>query len=546
MKTGLLCLLLVPGQGLPTASHAQPPAALEAEVSALVARSRGHIASARDSAALPARQAIALADSSGNAELRTEALLNMGFAYFRWSALDSARHYNQQALDVSREAGYTRGAGRALNRLGNVLWLQDDQAEAKICYEGARAIHVALDDPKEIGRSLNNLATVYRQWGDYQQAIQLYLEARTQYDRVGYEEGVAWLDFSLTILHKKLGDWERALESITASLATYRELAAQNGDSAGVMICYGQLGDIYNQMGHPEQGLEYHLRALRMREETGVQPAIADGLTGVGKSYYALGEYDRALTYFQRSQEVRQAEGTARGKETNLKYMGAIYRNLGKTDEALSQYRQALAVARELNERATESEVLGAMADSYAETGQYQEAWRALREHGVVQDQVMSVEISKRVASIQFGHQIEAKEAENQRLQRENRIRDIQLESSRTQNLLVAVLAAFAVAIHRGGSDVPPAQASPDQDAAGVDTHLRPLQEDQERPGILRATGKVHHVSPRGPVQPRHLRGLRPRALWQVPQRWEEQPIADRGAGQRGTLTWLQVTHTAE
>ena len=56
MKTGLLGLLLVLVQGLRTDSHALPPSALEGEVRELIARSSGHATSARDSAALLARE----------------------------------------------------------------------------------------------------------------------------------------------------------------------------------------------------------------------------------------------------------------------------------------------------------------------------------------------------------------------------------------------------------------------------------------------------------------------------------------------------------
>jgi tetratricopeptide (TPR) repeat protein len=449
-------LVLASDASVHTGSRAQGRASAEEEIEQLIARSQQHIPNALDSAVALGTRAVELTESGVRPELRVDALINMGFVYFRRARLDSAQGVLQEALEISQNAGYVRGTGIALNRLGNVCWLLDEQVKAKSYYERALTIHSDLGDAQEIGRTLNHLATVYSAWGDYQRAIELFLEARARYREVDYEEGTAWLNFSLTILHKKLGDYERALETINAALVTYRALAQQSGDSAGVMICYGQLGDIYNSMDQPEQGLDYHLRALRMREATGVKPAIADGLSGVGKSYYGMGDYERALDYFQRSQAVRGETEVRRGTETNFKFMGAIEREMGRYAEALEYLTQGLEVARELNERDTESEILEMIADVHALQGHYEKAWELFRQHRIVQDGVMNAEISKRIASMQLQHEIEVQAVENEQLQRENRIKDLQLARSRTQLILLVLLIAFiasggvvAVYLHR-------------------------------------------------------------------------------------------------
>lgn len=312
-------------------------------------------------------------------------------------------------------------------------------------YTRALAVHDSLGDAREIGRSLNNLATVHRDGGDYRTAIRLFLEARQAYGEADFVEGQAWLDFSVGVLYKKIGDYEQALASMHSSLETYRSIA--RSDSAGVMICYGQLGDIHLLQGEPHEGLRYQLRALEMRQSTGVRPAIADGHTGVAKAYFDLGDYDKARRHFQRSEALREGADSKRGRTTNLLYLARIARARDEPRQALSHLQEALRVSRGLEDRDAESSVLRALADLHAAQGRYEQAWAAEREHDDVRKLEINIEIAHRVATIQLQHDIATQTAENERLLRENRIKDLQLERSRAYTAISVVGAVAAIVL---------------------------------------------------------------------------------------------------
>jgi len=130
---------------------------------------------------------------------------------------------------------------------------------------------------------------------------------------------------------------------------------------------------------------------------------------------------------------------------SNLKFMGEIYREMGEYDKAMEHFNRGLEVARELSERDSESEILEMIANLFAQQGRYEEAWDVFQQHRVAQDLVLNAEISKRIASLQLQHEIERQAAENERLQRENRIKDLQLGRSQTRFILLILITAFAV-----------------------------------------------------------------------------------------------------
>lgn len=95
----------------------------------------------------------------------------------------------------------------------------------------------------------------------------------------------------------------------------------------------------------------------------------------------------------------------------------------------------------------SEVPILEQMSHIYASEGNYKAAWKLFLEHRAVQDSLMNAQISKRVASIQLQNQIEQQAVENERLQRENKIKDLQLERSRSRMFLMLVIMLFIIGV---------------------------------------------------------------------------------------------------
>lgn len=411
------------------------------EINQLIDQFLNYSDTKNDTAITISVKALALSRKYKLEKMEASVLYNYGYLYYRWGMLDSAQKYLEKSLTISKEIPDSFRIAIALNRLGNVLWHKDKHLKAKNYFESALIIHKSQKNTREIGRALNNLANVYREWNDYQKAIELYLKAINYYRISNYNEGQAWLNFSLTILYKKLNDSEMALRSINKSLDFYQKLAKQSGDSTGIMLCYGQLGDIYNSLDQPEKGLEYHLLALELRKRTGVLSAIADGMTGVGQSYYTLEKYDKAQEYLKESQNLRRRLNSKDGMSTNLKYLAYIYTKRGKYQKALDTLKKGLIISEELNQSKSESQILKQMSNIYTKLGLYEKAWQVYQKYRELKNSLFNQNISKRIAALQVQHQIESRNIENEKIAKDNKINKLKLARSRlTFYYLILVL----------------------------------------------------------------------------------------------------------
>ena len=211
------------------------------------------------------------------------------------------------------------------------------------------------------------------------------------------------------------------------------------------MICYGQLGDIYNLMDQPEKGLEYHFKALELRKRSGVKAAIADGFTGVGQTYYYLEKYDKARQYFQRSQQYKKEAKIKKGRDTNLKFLSYIAIQGNNYNQALSLLQKALSIARDANQHNSESDILKQMSAVYKKQARHKKAWKIYQEYVELKRDLLGKEVSKKVASIQLQNRLDQQSRINERLTRQNKVKELKLARFRSRLYLLIVVIVFVI-----------------------------------------------------------------------------------------------------
>lgn len=392
-----------------------------------------------------ARTSMNIANNSGQNRLVTRSIYDIGYLHYRAGNMDSSLYYLQKSLANNKKESDDKILGAIYNRLGNVYWFLNQQQEAKEYYQKSLEINFKTANHKETAKSLTNLANTYRHWGDFNKAIDFYLQAMDYYKLANFNEGLAWLHFSMGQLFKHLKEYEKALNSINSSVEIYNTLSRVDGDSSGLMICYGQLGDLYRLTGDYQKALQFHNDALRMRIKSGVPVAIADGYMGVGQTYYELKEYDKAIAYIQKSQALREKEKLFAGMTSNYKFLGFIYFDMGNPAKAIQYLEQGLKHARKMHEPQQAGEILLKLSEIYADINNYYRAWQYHYRFSAVNDSLFDAELSKRIASLHLQEQIKEKAMENERLASENKIKQLELEQLKVQQYLFILLIVFSI-----------------------------------------------------------------------------------------------------
>jgi len=282
-------------------------------------------------------------------------------------------------------------ATRTLTCLGISLWLAAAVANAQT---GKLPDLIAQHDAqlaaaRAAGRSrdtvveLNILASLYRQSGQAQKALDYCNQALTIEQNAGFRTGAAISKDILGRIYTDMGQEEAALKIFNEIVPFWQSEQNQRraerfGEGArfkrGEASTLSNLGRVYNNLGQKDKALEYLNQSLPLWREAGNRSGEAETLDSIGRAYADMGQGAKSLEYFQHALELFGQEGEIGGAGLVLCNLGKAYADLGQKQKALDSYNRALEDFRQVGNRQGEANALNYLGRFYADFGQADKA----------------------------------------------------------------------------------------------------------------------------------------------------------------------------
>lgn len=151
-------------------------------------------------------------------------------------------------------------------------------------------------------------------------------------------------------------------------------LAAKTGQHRSEAEAYALLGVHEKNKGNYENALQFHLRALKIKEENHDEPVLATTYNDIGVLYKTMGRFQEALVYYKKSNELCRRLGIQKGIAMTYNNIGTIHRELTGLDSALYYYQKALQEAERTSDPYSISVCLTNVGDIYVDQQRYTEA----------------------------------------------------------------------------------------------------------------------------------------------------------------------------
>jgi CHAT domain-containing protein/tetratricopeptide (TPR) repeat protein len=285
--------------------------------------------------------------------------------------LDAAKVLFARAFKLHRDGRYDEGIGpsrqatdelkrllgdkdpryvASLNNLAELFREKGDYARAEPLHRQALEIRKAtLGDKHPLyAVSLNSLAELYRQMGNYAQAEPLYHQAIAIRKEV---LGDKHADYArclndLALLYDAMGDYVRAEPLFRQSSEIYK--AALGEKHRHYANSLNNLAMLYHRMGDYARAEPLYRRSLDIcKAALGENhPNYAQGLSNLALLYYLIGDYARAEPLFRQAIEIRKA--TLGEKHPlyalSVSNLAGMYFAMGDYGRAEPLFRQALEV----------------------------------------------------------------------------------------------------------------------------------------------------------------------------------------------------------
>lgn len=375
---------------------------------------------------------------------------------------DTALYYAKQAKELAKKKNFGRGAGSALNNIGNVYMVKGDQDMALKSFEEALAIQSKLPpDPlvkKGIAASYSNMGAVYASTGDYAKALKNYNTALNLRTEINDQQGIAISYTNIALIHYNEGNYPEALKcnfialkiekemddklaiarsynnigSIYVQQANYAE-AIKNfssalemqkllGDKQGTGRSYNNLGTVYYLHKDYENALQSFNEGLKIKEEIGDKFGIGHSYINIGNVHYSLSTLPgvepaeretlqrKALNGFTEALNILEKIGDKQGMAMCRNNIGTVYLGWHQIAEAADQFDKGLALASEVGSKDDMKSSYAGLAAADSAAGKWKEAFDHHKMFVLYRDSLKNEENTKKIVQAQMNFEFEQKE----------------------------------------------------------------------------------------------------------------------------------------
>ena len=250
----------------------------------------------------------------------------------------------------------TKMQGMELINKADKMRLKGNVDEAKIYLSKAQEMNKNLCDQELKALILQGFGNCHRISADYEKAFKMVSSAIDIFKKLPGPPGKYGRANGLLALgnvHRQIGRYgkaiacqEQAIEILvrltndpTLKLLTFESLRRRLLYEKLLGFAYGNMGEIYTEMGNYRRGLELGYEALKISKKMGDKLIEADDLHNIGKGFSELGMSTKAIEYCQESARVFREIGQEERASLSYAILALCHMNLNEL-ETSERYHQ--------------------------------------------------------------------------------------------------------------------------------------------------------------------------------------------------------------
>jgi len=366
-------------------------------------------------------------------------LLNeIGLEYLYEEDFEESKIYFDQALNTSKEIGFTKGQAYALKNIGLVEYYQGNFTEVFDYWTRSLKEFESIRDTLGIANLSSNVGVIYYDQGSYARALDYYLQSLRYSEFHGDVKRISTALVNIGGVYTQLEEYQKAL-----SYYQQLEFYLDQFDDPDIESTYLMgIGEVYSLTDDHEMALRYYLQALRITKDT---PDYAHNLTMIGKEEYSLGDRELAIKYYDSAYSIaREANLLLDLVQTRLA-MGLIYLN-EDPKKSIEIYEEGAFIARTMAINEDLKDIYQGMSHAYRNLGDFKNAYKYQEEFLKLKDSIFNLETDDKIRGLQFDFDLSKKEDEIGLLEKEALIQE--LTEKRQKNTIYGVgIALFFIVL---------------------------------------------------------------------------------------------------
>ncbi|WP_052188326.1 adenylate/guanylate cyclase domain-containing protein [Cellulophaga sp. Hel_I_12] len=369
-------------------------------------------------------------------------LLDISALLFRTDP-DSSLSYSKKAIILAEKINFKSGMAYAYKNAGLAHYYKGEYSEVLLFWKKSLAIFEEIDNKAGISNLQSNLGAVYQTKGDDPKALDYFIKSVKIAEQIQDSSriGTAYLNIG-TVYSNQKNTYKEAFEAYLKSKAIFKSIGYEEGVGTACI----NMAELYLKTNEPKKALPELNEAIGAYARAGVNLSTSYNLMGL--TYEKLGDLNKAESY-QINAILAASEIDAKMEKTKAYIdLGVIQIQQKKFDEAILNFESGLKLTEITGVYRAKKEAYEGLSNVYSEIGDYMKAYQYQKLYSAMVDTLKNDSYEKSIGDLRFQFDLDNKEKEITLLNKNNELKQIELERSAiSKKYLLALSGLFFVII---------------------------------------------------------------------------------------------------
>ncbi|MEL6812827.1 MAG: tetratricopeptide repeat protein, partial [Bacteroidota bacterium] len=350
--------------------------------------------------------------------------------YYRSVSMDSAFHFGNEALSLSKRINFEKGMAQAYNDLGILHYTQGAYPSALDHYRKSLKQREKLMDSAGIAGLYNKMGLVYQNTFKMDSALYYATQALKIYEAQGNLRNTIIMRNNRANIHRNLKQFDRALNEHLE----IEELLKDTQEYLLLTRAYNNIGNTYLDKKDTLKASAYYKKGIALAQQQDLIKELATLYNNYGSILQGDKDYLGAVDNFRKALAIRDSIGDKMGVASSAINLGTSYLRLGQVDRAFTYLRRGTRLSESLNAQDQMADGYDKLISYFALKGKSDSVLYYQDRYRMVNDSIFSSRVTREVAEIQ--EKYDAEKREKQILEQRALIAEKDLEVRKKNTLL--------------------------------------------------------------------------------------------------------------
>ena len=289
----------------------------------------------------------------------------------------------------------------------------------------------------------SNLGVNYYYTGNYEKALQYFLESLRLSEILGDSSSINSLNNNIGIIYNFLKDSEKALSYYKKVIKGQRT----TGDYEGLHSTYLNMGNVFYEEGDIDRAYEYYHKCFLIADSLGNEISTATALTNMGIVYAERGKLSNAIDYYKRAYSIYEKNNFTYGMANASLNLADAFLQKNNLQSSKKYLEATIALSKKIGAKHILSDSYQTYSQYHKKAGDLDKAYSMLEDHIAMKDSILNETSSRNMIEMQSRYEIEKQTDQNALLRQKNQLQALRLEKEKNFRKSFAIILILFVAL---------------------------------------------------------------------------------------------------